>query len=607
MDETIGQVNSPQELKKLNYRKLTEYCEYLRDFIMGSVRNTGGHLASSLGAVELAVALHYVFDCPSDKILWDVGHQAYAHKIITGRADKFSMLRKNGGISGFPRMTESEYDAFSMGHSSTSLSVGLGYARARDLAGESYHVVSVIGDGAFTGGMAFEALNDIGAARAKMIIVLNDNKMSISENVGAMSVYLSRLRLSKRYSRLKHTVKKGVLGIPLFGEHIYKSLDKTKDALKSLLQTDKMFEQMGIKYYGPIDGHDLLNLVSVLRQVKNEKGPVLLHIVTEKGKGDPVAQSDPSKFHGIGPVGAGGEKKFSAVVSQFLCEEGKRDEKVVAITAAMADGTGLCTFEKQCPNRCFDVGIAEQHAVTLAAGLAAGGLKPYFAVYSTFLQRGFDQVLHDVCLNKLGVRFLIDRAGAVGDDGVTHQGIYDIAYLSMIPEITVLTPRDGNELRKMLIWSLDFDGPLAIRYPKSYAAEYTCTEIEYGKWETVRKTSSRVYVIAVGGRALQAAEQVENANIIYARFIKPPDTALLDELNADGNLLITVEDGALSGGVGQAVLSYLNTKGLRATVRCIGYPDAFLEDYSIAHSLENAGICKEGIENIIKSSDNFMQ
>lgn len=601
MDPIISKIDSPEKLKKLDYRQLNEYCYSLRHFIMETVQHTGGHLASSLGTVELSVALHYVFNCPHDKILWDVGHQAYAHKIITGRAEDFSHLRENGGISGFPRMSESEYDAFTMGHSSTSLSVGLGYAHSRDILKENYEIVSVIGDGAFTGGMAFEALNDIGAAGSKMIIVLNDNKMSISKNVGAMSEYLSKLRLSKRYSRIKRIVQKGVLGIPLFGDHIYKALVKTKDGVKAIIQNNKMFEQMGIKYYGPVDGHNLSNLIEIFKQVKSEKEPVLIHILTDKGKGYPKVQSDPTGFHGIQPKGTEKESTYSGVLSEFLCTQSKYNEKIVAITAAMADGTGLKCFSEQFPARCFDVGIAEQHAVTLAAGLAAGGLKPYFAVYSTFLQRGFDQLLHDVCLNNLPVTFLIDRAGAVGADGVTHQGIYDLSYLSMIPNMTVMAPKDGLEFSKMLEFSLKFDKPLAIRYPKSFAKNRECAEIEYAKWEVIRHTNSKTYLLCVGERALQAAECVENVNIVNARFIKPLDERFLNNINKQGNIIVTIEDNVLSGGFGQFVLSHLNFAGLQAKIANIGYPDEFLDDFSVEHSLESAGISVDGIKKALKN------
>lgn len=607
MEDIISKVNSPDALKKLNCGELTQYCDSLRRFIVESVKQSGGHLASSIGAVELAVALHYVFNCPKDKILWDVGHQSYAHKIITGRADKFSLLRKNGGISGFPKMSESEYDSFTMGHSSTSLSVGLGYSRARDARNEDYNVISVIGDGAFTGGMAFEALNDIGASGAKMIIVLNDNKMSISKNVGAMSEYLAKLRMSKRYNRLKRTVKKGVLGVPIFGSHLYRALVKTKHGVKSLLQNNKMFEQMGIKYYGPVEGHNIANLIEIFKHVKTETEPVLIHIITEKGKGYPIAQSDPTRFHGVQPDGTNAEKSFSDAVSDFLCEAGESNPEIVAITAAMSDGTGLTNFGNKFPDRLFDVGIAEQHAVTLAAGLAAGGLKPYFAVYSSFLQRGFDQLLHDVCLNDLNVTFLIDRAGAVGADGVTHQGIYDINYLSMIPNMTVMTPKDGAELKKMLVWSLNFKHPLAIRYPKSYESDTSGSEIEYGKWEQLRFADSKVYIIAAGNRAVNAAKNIKDANLISARFIKPLDTEILQKINKKGNLIITVEDGAEKGGFGQTVLSYLNDIGMYAHVKTIGYPDMFLDDFSVENSLLSANISENGIRDTVKNFLNIIQ
>ncbi|MDE7394802.1 MAG: 1-deoxy-D-xylulose-5-phosphate synthase [Clostridiales bacterium] len=602
MDARIEQIHSPSDLKRLSRRELSEYCVALRTCIIETVTQTGGHLASALGAVELAVALHYVFDAPKDKILWDVGHQAYVHKLITGRADRFASLRTNGGISGFPKMSESEYDAFTMGHASTSLSVGLGYVRARDRLKQDYQVVSVIGDGALTGGMAFEALNDIGAYGAKMLIVLNDNKMSISQNVGAMSKYLNKLRVSKRYSKLKSTVKKGVLGIPLFGQNIYKALGKTKDGLRAVLQQNKMFEQMGIRYFGPIDGHDLSDLISTLSRIKEETGPVLLHIVTEKGKGDPNAQSDPSHFHGVSPSSAAQENTFSSVVSDFLCQEAEKDERITAITAAMAYGTGLDKFSERFPDRFCDVGIAEEHAVTLSAAMAAGGLKPYFAVYSTFLQRGFDQILHDVCINKLPVTFLIDRAGAVGSDGVTHQGIYDLSYLLPIPNMTVLTPKDGNELRGMLEFSLTFNGPLAIRYPKSYTDNAPCSLIDYGKWEKVRNEKSSVTILAAGNRALQAAMGTKGASIVNARFIKPLDAEMLSSLNKENTLLITVEDNALCGGFGEAVLSYVShSTKIGAKVQRIGYEDAFLDNYSVSDSLQAAGITTQNLQSIIDS------
>ncbi len=601
MNTRIAQVNSPADLKKLSYKELLSYCAELRECIKETVSRTGGHLASSLGAVELAVALHYVFDSPRDKLLWDVGHQAYAHKLITGRADRFDGLRQNGGISGFPKMTESEHDAFTMGHASTSLSVGLGYARARDLQKQDYKIVSVIGDGALTGGLAFEALNDIGASGAKMIIVLNDNKMSISQNVGAVSRYLNKLRVSKRYSGFKATLKRGVLGLPLFGRGIYRAMDKTKDGIKLLLQRDKMFEQMGIKYYGPIDGNNLATLIDTLRQIK-DKGPVLLHIVTEKGKGDMLAQSDPSRFHGVSPAGDSIELSYGKIVSDFLCEAAKSDSRITAITAAMAYGTGLDRFASLYPDRFYDVGIAEEHAVTLSAAMAAGGLKPYFAVYSSFLQRGFDQVLHDVCIAKLPVTLLIDRAGAVGADGVTHQGIYDYSYLLPIPNMTVLTPKDGAELKAMLEFSRTFNAPLAIRYPKSYAVEGEAVPFELGKWHTLRTAKQPIYILAAGNRAIRAALSTTGAHIVNANTLKPLDTAFLDGVNKHGTLLITVEDNALRGGFGESVLAYLSRGGtLYPQVRRVGFGDEFLENFSVADSLQTAGIDTKKLQELIDS------
>lgn len=603
MSKFLEQINSPADLKRLTYDELKVYAEEVRHFIIDSVKNTGGHLASNLGTVELTIALHYVFDSPTDKIIWDVGHQSYTHKIITGRLSKFSHLRENGGISGFPKMTESEHDAFTVGHSSTSLSAGVGLARAAELTGEKRSVVSVIGDGAFTGGMAFEALNDIGERHTKMIMILNDNTMSISKNVGALSKYLSRLRLSKRYYRFKHNIKLGVQTLPFFGDRVYKFLDKTKEVFKSIFQSNKMFESLGVKYYGPLDGHNIALLIQVLKQLKSEQCPVILHLITDKGKGSIEAQHNPCKFHGVSPLDATKENCFSQVFSEFMCDSAKTDKNLVAITAAMADGTGLVEFSKMYPDRFFDVGIAEEHAVTMAAGMASGGIKPYFAVYSTFLQRGFDQILHDVCINNLPVTFAVDRSGAVGADGVTHQGIYDISYLSMIPNMTICTPKDGDEFKKMLQWSISFNAPLAIRYPKSFVSNYnTNNSIVLGKWENLRASKgSNVYILAAGNRALDAAIKIEDANIINALFIKPLDIDFLDAINKPGNLIITVEDNAIAGGFGEAVLRYIYSCESGAKVEIVGYPDKFEEGRSSKQSLIDAGIHEENFKKIIKS------
>lgn len=605
MDE-LG-IKTTQDLKRLNIKELYGVCDYVRKRIIDVVETNGGHLASNLGTVELTVALHYVFDCPSDKFIFDVGHQAYAHKILTGRDAAFDGLRKNGGISGFPKPAESDADAFITGHSSTSLSVALGFAESFKRKNSSSRAIAVIGDGALTGGMAYEALNAIGSEKLPVIIVLNDNKMSISKNVGAMSKYLTRLRGSKKYARIKTEIKRAVSTIPLFGDGAIHVMERGKELLKSVVLSDKMFEAMGIAYYGPFDGHDIGELAEVFSQVKNKKGPVLVHVITDKGHGLKSALSDPEHSHGISSCGCGGgSKDFSTVLGGFLSEAAAHDERVTAVTAAMSIGTGLEKFAEQFPDRFKDVGIAEEHAVTYCAALAAGGLKPYFAVYSTFLQRSFDQVLHDVCIGKHAVTLCVDRAGVVGADGVTHQGVFDLSYLLPLPNMTVMCPTDGEELKLMLDFSLGFDAPLAIRYPKSYKTERKHEEIKYGKWEFMRrsKSGSAVYLLCVGGRALDAAfDCVPDAdiNIINARFAKPLDVELLKELNKPSNTVITIEDNMRAGGFGMSVLEYLNGLGLDARVKIIAHSDAFIEDMDVQSALCASGICKENLLDAIKS------
>lgn len=601
MTRFLEQINSPQDLKKLKISELSVYAEEVRDYIVETVRKRGGHLSSNLGVVELTVALHYVFDSPKDKILFDVGHQAYTHKIITGRRDAFEKLRSDEGVSGFPSAKESEYDAFSMGHSSTSLSVGLGFARARDIINDDYHVVSVIGDGAFTGGMAFEAINDIGANHEKMLIVLNDNKMSISKNVGAFSEYLSKLRLSKRYASLKYNVKKAVTALPFFGDQFVSVLDKTKEKIKISLLPDKIFENLGIKYYGPFDGHDIRSLVEVLRKLKNENGPVLLHVLTDKGKGMEQALESPDKYHGVLPENAPNhEISFSALVGEKLCRMAESDDKIVAVTAAMSMGTGLEKFAEKYPDRYFDVGIAEEHAVTMCAGMAAAGVKPFFAVYSSFLQRAFDQTLHDICIDLRPVTLLIDHAGIVGGDGVTHQGIFDIAYLSLIPGMTILQPKDGEELKNMLDFALGFDAPLAVRYPKSFAETFEIHEpIEGLKWETLVKSKSNIHVLAVGNRMIKLALELDNVNVVNARVIKPLDTEFLDSLKG-GSVIVTLEDGILSGGFGESVRAYFAASDRRMNVLCFGYPDEFMRSTSERKMSEAAGLTAQNIAYKLK-------
>ena len=597
----LNNINSPDDLKRLSRSELKIYADELRVFITDTVMRQGGHLASNLGAIELTLALHYVFDAPRDKLLFDVGHQTYAHKIITGRREDFTLLRTNDGISGFPNINESEYDAFTMGHSSTALSVGLGMARARDFKGETYNVVSVIGDGAFTGGMAFEAVNDIGASRTKMIIVLNDNEMSISKNVGAVSNYFTKLRLSKRYSKLKANVKRGIASLPFFGDKIMRCAEITKNSLKAVLQTKKMFEQMGVKYFGPFDGHDLRDLIDVFIGVKDESKPVIIHVVTQKGLGYKEAEKNPNKFHGVSPSGEESGLSFSEIVGKELSDLADNDKRIVAITAAMADGTGLSEFVKRHGDRCFDVGIAEQHAVTMAAGLAKEGLKPYFAVYSSFLQRGYDQIVHDVCLNSLPVTFLIDRAGVVGSDGITHQGVFDLSYLSMIPNMTVCSPKDGTEFSQMLKWSLEFNAPLAIRYPKCYARDYGfTTEISLGKWEVLKKGTNKI-ILCVGNRALDSVTGItdNNVEIVNVRFVKPLDTDYLDSINKSGNTVITLEDNVIKGGFGEAVLAYMNSSGVKAEIITLGHKDEYINNLDVADVLTKIGFSQKNIEKLL--------
>ncbi len=598
------QIKSPQDLKRLNIDELKEVCDGIRRRIIDVVENNGGHLASNLGTVELTVALHYVFDCPDDKFIFDVGHQAYTHKILTGRDEAFDGLRKNGGISGFPKPEESEYDAFPTGHASTSLSVALGLAEAAKRMEKNETEVAIIGDGALTGGMAYEALNAIGSEKLPVVIVLNDNNMSISKNVGAMSKYLTRLRISKKYSRMKTEIKRAVSIIPLFGDGALNLLDKGKRFLKRVVLSNKMFEEMGISYYGPFDGHDLGEMIEVFKQVKRKDGPKLVHLITDKGHGLKSATVDPEHSHGISSSDAPIGKDFSCVLGEFLHVAAERDKRITAVTAAMAIGTGLEKFALEHPDKFKDVGIAEEHAVTYCAALAAGGLKPYFAVYSTFLQRGFDQLLHDVGIGGYPVTFCIDRAGAVGADGVTHQGIFDLSYLMPIPGMTIMCPTDGTEFRQMLEFSLGFDRPLALRYPKSYFTERDHAPVVYGKWETIKQSKSNIYILCVGGRALDIAERAfdgGDANIVNARFVKPIDSDFLDSINRKGNIIVTIEDNVRIGGFGMSVLDYLTTCGNNVSFRALAHGDVYIDNRDIDEAFVMSGITEENLIKTVKS------
>ena len=589
-------INSPADVKALSLEQLKQLAEEIRQLLISVISKTGGHLAPNLGVVELTLALHRVFTTPKDKIVFDVGHQSYIHKIITGRREQFSTLRQYGGLSGFPKRSESEHDAFGTGHSSTSISAALGMAVARDLQGEDYNVIAVIGDGSMTGGMAFEALNNAGTLHKKMIVVLNDNEMSISKNVGAMSEYLYQLRTGETYNKIKHDIE-GWLKNMEFGTDVLKAIRRLKGSVKYLMVPTSIFEELGFTYLGPIDGHDLQGLTEVLQAAKKIDGPVLVHVLTKKGKGYKPAEESPNKFHGTGPFDIATGKKianpnapitYTEVFGRTLTELANEDKEIIGITAAMPDGTGMSTFAKAHPERFFDVGIAEQHAVTSAAGAAAVGLKPVAAIYSTFLQRAYDSVLHDICMQKLHVTLCLDRAGLVGDDGYTHHGVFDYTYLRSMPEMTIMAPKDENELRHMLKTAVDFDGPVSVRYPRGSGVGVSITEpmhsLPIGKAEVLREGKD-VCLWAIGSMvqsALQAADKLAEqgicAGVVNMRFAKPLDEELLLEHAAQYGKIVTLEEGVLQGGVGSAVLETLNAAKMlqKCQVLTLGIPDEFV-------------------------------
>ncbi|MBP5648918.1 MAG: 1-deoxy-D-xylulose-5-phosphate synthase [Clostridia bacterium] len=596
----LQQINSPSDLKKLSIDQLSEYAAEVKDYILRVSLKNGGHLASNLGVIDMTIALHYVFDCPKDKIIFDVGHQSYAHKIITGRRDRFESIRTEGGLSGFESMLESEYDAFSTGHASTSLSAGLGLARARDLSGDNYDVVSVIGDGALTGGMAYEALNDIGASKTRMIIVLNDNNMSISKNVGSVSRYLNRLRINARYNKLKGTLKRGIDGLPFIGPVTVKLAERIKTSLRLATTPNKMFEQFGVRYYGAYDGHSIFDMIRIFSELKKANEPVLVHLITNKGKGYAEAESDPERYHGIDGQNAGLAKKYSDDAADALISLAEKDEKVVVVSAAMLSGTGMKKFADVYPERTFDVGIAEEHAVTMAAGMAAGGLKPFVAIYSTFLQRGFDQIIHDVCNNSLPVVFLLDRAGINGADGVTHQGIYDISYLSMIPGMTVLTPSSGLELRKMIEYASTCSHPVALRYPKCYLNSSTINNGEAFnlKWSILRKSDSKTIILAAGSRMIDLAYKTTDTTIVNCSTIKPLDREFIKERIDSNSKVITLEDGIKKGGFGEAVRELLCELSIAPKMHILAFGDELRTELSSSASMKAAGLTVEELQKI---------
>ena len=593
MSEYLDRINEANDIKKIEPEAYDALASEIRSFIIESVSEHGGHLASNLGVVELTMALHLCMDFPNDKLIWDVGHQAYTHKLLTGRKEDFSGLRTFGGMSGFPKHKESPCDAFDTGHSSTSISAALGYARARDLKGEDRTVVAVIGDGSLTGGMAYEALNNVSHLKSNMIIVLNDNKMSISENVGGLSKHLTALRTRESYMDFKMDVEKKLKQIPHVGDSVARSVKKSKDSIRQLFVKGGFFEDFGIKYIGPIDGHDIKEMVRVLNALKRLNEPVVMHVVTQKGRGYVPAEKNPSAFHGVGSFDiATGESlaskslTYTSVFSKTICRLGKAHPDVVTICAAMPDGTGLTAFKKHFPGRFFDVGIAEQHAVTFAAGLAAGGMHPFVAVYSSFLQRAYDQIIHDVCIQNLPVVFCVDRAGLVGADGETHQGIFDLSYLSMIPNMTVCAPKNKYELYDMLYFAYQYHGPIAIRYPRGSAYEgfkNMRLPIEYGKSERMFE-GEKIALVAVGSM-VQTAVQVReklldkgiNATVVNARFVCPLDTECLDRLSRDHQWIVTMEENVLKGGFGEACGDYLLAKHEDVRLIHVGVPDVYVE------------------------------
>lgn len=612
----LDTINSPADLRNLSVQQLEELAGEIRQRIIETVARTGGHLAPSLGVVELTLALHYVFDSPRDKIIWDVGHQAYAHKLITGRRDLFPTLRQHGGLSGFTVRAESAHDPFGAGHGSTSIAAALGFAKARDLRGGTEKVVAVIGDGAMTGGLALAALNQAGAMQADMMVVLNDNEMSISPNVGALSAHLARLRaalVEPAVRRMRAEVAQALRRLPM-GEAMLEALDRVRDGVKQLVVPGMLFEEMGFTYLGPIDGHDLPDLISTLRQASRLRGPVLVHVVTVKGKGYEPAEADPVRFHGTRPfdvenglleTSPPGAVTYSQVFGEALVELARRDERIVAVAAAMIEGTGLRPFREAFPQRCFDVGMAEEVAVVFAAGLAAAGLKPVVAIYSTFLQRAYDAIVHDVALQGLPVVFALDRAGLVGDDGPTHHGVFDLSYLRHVPRMVCMAPANEGELRRMLATALSLDGPAAIRYPRGAGPQQGLDEplgpLEIGKAEVLREGQD-VAILALGTMvqpALEAAEILTAegiaATVVNARFAKPLDAELICDLARRCGALVTVEENAAAGGFGSGVVELVAEQRAAIPLRVLGLPDSFVPHGDRQRLLAECGLDATGI------------
>ena len=608
----LEKIQKPNDIKKIPADQLPALAEEIREFIIESLSKTGGHLASNLGVVELTIAMHRVFDLPKDKLIWDVGHQSYTHKILTGRKDGVETLRREGGISGFPKRSESDCDVFDTGHSSTSISAGVGYVRARELKKENYSVVSIIGDGALTGGMAYEALNNAASLKSNFIIVLNDNEMSITENVGGMSSYLSGLRTASAYTGFKMDVTKALNRIPGIGPGMVDAMRKTKSSIKQIIIPGMLFEDMGLTYLGPVDGHNIPQLIKTFQEAKRFEGPILVHVLTQKGRGYEPAMRHPARFHGTGPfdvktglpVGKS-NPTYTDVFSTVMRKMGDRRKDVAAVTAAMMTGVGLKRFSNMFPDRCFDVGIAEEHAVTFAAALSLGGITPVVAIYSSFLQRAYDQIMHDVCMQNLHVVFAIDRAGLVGYDGETHHGIFDLSYLGSMPNMTILAPKNLWELSDMIKFAVDYDGPIAVRYPRGEA--YTGLKefrapICLGKSEVIHE-GSRVALLAVGSM-VKMAEEVQkqlkermdmDAALVNARFVKPIDEELLRSFADTYELVVTLEENVKDGGFGERVLAFAEEEDLPFGVEIIALPDRFIPHGSVSYQMKQVGFTPEDI------------
>ncbi len=607
----LEKIQQPNDIKKIPEEQLTEVAAEIREFLVETMSKLGGHLASNLGVVELTIALHRVFELPKDKIIWDVGHQSYTHKILTGRKDAFESLRQEGGLSGFPKRSESSCDVFDTGHSSTSISAGVGYVKARDLKKQDYSVISVIGDGALTGGMAYEALNNAAELKTNFIIVLNDNEMSISKNVGGISTYLSGIRTAASYTELKMGVTRALEKIPKIGPGMVDAVRKTKSSIKQIVIPGMLFENMGITYLGPVDGHDIHQMMRVFQEAKRFEGPILVHVLTRKGQGYEPALRHPSRFHGAGPfeIETGlplsrSNPTYTDIFSTVMRKMGDREPDVVAVTAAMPTGVGLKRFSNMFPDRCFDVGIAEEHAVTFAAGLALGGMIPVVAIYSSFLQRAYDQMMHDVCMQELHVVFAIDRAGLVGSDGETHHGVFDLSYLNSMPNMTVMAPKNLWELSDMMKFAVHFNGPIALRYPRGEA--YTGLKdhrapVRYGKAEVLEQ-GEKIALLAVGNMVKTAVqvrellqEQGYQVTLVNMRFVKPFDMALVRELSGSHELLVTMEENVRNGGFGEQVASFVMEEGLPARVQIIALPNRFVHQGSVSSQMKETGIDADSV------------